>query len=385
MKIKDIDKAIVRIKKAVDNKERIIIYGDSDVDGVSSVIIMEEAIKAIGGKIEKSYFPNYEKQRHGINEDALNILKPLAPAILIVVDLGISNYEEVEIAKKMGFDVIIIDHHDVVGKIPKATAVVNPKRLDDDYPFKFFAAAGLTLKLSENLIENMSSSLREDLVSLAAIATITDMMPQEDENFEIIEEGLKYLDHNQRPGIRIFFESRRIGEGLSSQEIVNKISTLTNVRDLDGDYPAAYIMLSSKKHDEASDFLDELITKNEIRQRRIEEGVAEIERRLLNGVTEEIIFEGDPSWDSSVISAIASRVSVKFLKPTFIYPIGKDEIRGTMRCPRGINGVEALKSCDSLLIMYGGHPPAAGYRLKKENLSKFKECLINHFLNVKNE
>jgi single-stranded-DNA-specific exonuclease len=383
MKIKDVDKAVARIKEAVKNNEKIVIYGDADVDGVSSVIITEEAIKAIGGKIERSYFPNYEKQRHGVNEDALNILKPLAPALLITVDLGISNNEEIEIAKKMGFDVVIIDHHDIIDKIPEATAIVDPKRPDDDYPFKFFAAAGLVFRVAEDLVENMSDSLREDLVSLAAIATITDMMPQEDENLEIIEEGLKYLDYNKRPGIKVFFESKKIGEGLSSQEVVGRISTLTNVRDVKGDYPAAYTMLSAKTQTEAEEFLEELIHKNEIRQDRINEGTFNLEERILNKPTEEIIFEGDPSWDSSILSSIASRISAKFIKPTFLYPIGEDEIRGTMRCPRGINGVEALKSCDSLLIMYGGHPPAGGYRVKKENISKFKECLINHFLSVK--
>jgi single-stranded-DNA-specific exonuclease len=383
MKIKDVDVAVSRIREAVKNDEKIVIYGDADVDGVSSVIIMEEAIKAIGGKIERSYFPNYEKQRHGVNEDALNILKPLAPALLITVDLGISNNEEIEIAKEMGFDVIIIDHHDIIDKIPVATAVVDPKRPDDDYGFKFFAAAGLVFRVAEELVEDMSEELRIDLVSLAAVATITDMMPQEDENLEIINEGLKYLDHNERPGIRVFFESKRLGEGLSSQEVVSRISTLTNVRDIKGDYPAAYTMLSSKTIDDAEEFLDSLIEKNEIRQNRINEGVYMLEEKLLNNPTEEIIFEGHESWDSSVLSAIASRISARFMKPTFLYPIGEDEIRGTMRCPKGINGVEALKSCDSLLIMYGGHPPAGGYRVKKENVPKFKECLINHFLSIK--
>jgi single-stranded-DNA-specific exonuclease len=383
MKIKDVDVAVSRIREAVKNDEKIVIYGDADVDGVSSVIIMEEAIKAIGGKIERSYFPNYEKQRHGVNEDALNILKPLAPALLITVDLGISNNAEIEIAKEMGFDVIIIDHHDIIDKIPVATAVVDPKRPDDDYGFKFFAAAGLVFRVAEELVEDMSEELRIDLVSLAAVATITDMMPQEDENLEIINEGLKYLDHNERPGIRVFFESKRLGEGLSSQEVVSRISTLTNVRDIKGDYPAAYTMLSSKTIDDAEEFLDSLIEKNEIRQNRINEGVYMLEEKLLNNPTEEIIFEGHESWDSSVLSAIASRISARFMKPTFLYPIGEDEIRGTMRCPKGINGVEALKSCDSLLIMYGGHPPAGGYRVKKENVPKFKECLINHFLSIK--
>jgi single-stranded-DNA-specific exonuclease len=383
MKIKDIDKAVDRIKEAVQNEEKIVIYGDADVDGVSSVIIMEETIKAIGGKVERSYFPDYEKQRHGVNEVALNILKPLAPALLITVDLGISNNQEIEIAKEMGFDVVIIDHHDIIDKIPEATAVVDPKREDDNYPFKFFAAAGLVLRVAEDLIDDMSKSLREDLVSLAAVATITDMMPQEDENLEIIEEGLKYLDYNERPGIKVFFQSKKLGEGLSSQEVVSKISTLTNVRNIEGDYPAAYLMLSYKTMREAEEFLDELIEKNELRQNRINEGVAMLEEKLLNNPTEEIIFEGHSSWDSSILSSIASRISAKFLKPAFLFPLGEDEIRGTMRCPRGINGMEALKSCDNLLIMYGGHPPAGGYRIKKENLSKFKECLTNYFLSIK--
>ena len=176
-KIKNLQKAASRILKAVRNKEKFIIYGDADLDGVASVIILKESIRNLGGDIVAIYFPDRETEGYGITEKGLDFLKEFSPALFITLDLGIGNFEEVKLAKKLGFEVIIIDHHQVIGKIPQAAVVVDPKRKDDSYPFKGLATAGIAFKLSEVLLkEKLTKKLRENLLELVALATIADIM-----------------------------------------------------------------------------------------------------------------------------------------------------------------------------------------------------------------
>ena len=191
MYIKNLKKAANRILKAVKNKENIILYGDNDLDGATSVIVLKEAITTLGAKISAVYFPDREHEGYGITKQALKKLKIFSPGLLIVLDCGISNFKEIKLAKKIGFNVIVVDHHKVLGKVPEADIVVDPKQNSDTYPFKEFAATGIVFKLTELLLKNkMSSNLRKSFMELVALATIADMMPQIDENKTFIEEGL---------------------------------------------------------------------------------------------------------------------------------------------------------------------------------------------------
>ncbi|MCX6723456.1 MAG: DHH family phosphoesterase [Candidatus Staskawiczbacteria bacterium] len=206
-KIKNIEKAAERIKKVVLNKERIILYGDSDLDGISSVVILEEAIKSLGGHVDCSFFPDREADGYGINLKALDMLKEKAPAILITLDLGIGNLEEVDAANKMGFEVIIIDHHEPLDGSPKASIIVDMKQEDDPYPFKGLANVGVTYNLCIELLgKNISKNLNNSFLELAALGTISDMVPQVEQNQEIIEEGLRSLKNTFRPALRAFLD-----------------------------------------------------------------------------------------------------------------------------------------------------------------------------------
>ena len=206
-KIKNIEKAAERIKKAVQNNERIILYGDSDLDGISSVVLLEEAIKNLGGKIDCAYFPDREKNGYGINTHALELLKDRAPALFVTLDLGIGNVKEVEMANKMGFEVIIVDHHETLDGVPEASIIVDPKQPDDPYTFKGLANVGVTYNLCfEMLGDKVSESLKNSFAELAALGTIADMVPQVEQNKKIIERGLDSLRNSFRPGIRVFFE-----------------------------------------------------------------------------------------------------------------------------------------------------------------------------------
>ena len=182
MMIKNLKKAAGRILKAIENSERVILYGDGDLDGVSSVIILKETIKTLGGKISSVYFPDRETEGYGITKKALDFLKKFSPALLIALDCGIGNFKEIKEAKKLGFFVIVIDHHKVLDRLPKADIIVDPKQKGDKYLFKELAAVGITFKLSELLLgEKMTESLRKNFLELVALATIADMMPKVDD------------------------------------------------------------------------------------------------------------------------------------------------------------------------------------------------------------
>ncbi|MBI1866310.1 MAG: DHH family phosphoesterase, partial [Candidatus Staskawiczbacteria bacterium] len=221
-KIKNLEKVAERIKKAVLNKERIILYGDSDLDGISSVVILEETIKNLGGEISAVFFPDREVDGYGVNAKALDILKDKAPALFITLDLGIGNVKEVEIAKKLGFEVIIIDHHETLNGIPDTPLIIDPKQKDDNYSFKGLANVGVTFRLCEEILsDKISENLRNSLLELAALGTISDMVPQTDENQKIIEEGLRSLKNTFRPALRAFLDI--LGEGYVFQGALQKI------------------------------------------------------------------------------------------------------------------------------------------------------------------
>ena len=375
--IKNLKKASDRIKLAIKNKERIIIYGDADLDGTTSVIILKETIKNLGAKEPVIYFPNRETDGYGINENALNFLEKYAPALLISLDLGIGNVKEVKAAKKMGFKVIIIDHHEILDEIPKADIVVDPKQ-KGDRSFKGFANVGIVFKLAQILLGgSMTENLRKNFLELTALATIADMMPREEENEIFITEGLRYMEDTWRPGLKAFFEISHFENYPNLSQKISKIISVLNARDIENQKPASFRLLTNYSLEECKDMVRRLLEKSERRREKIQQVSDEIKKKI-SSTQAPIIFEGDKSLDYSFISPIASILCNEFKKPTFIYKKSETESQGAVRAPRGINSVTLMKSCKKLLVSFGGHPMASGFRIKNENLEKFKTCLIKN-------
>ncbi|MCX6759161.1 MAG: DHH family phosphoesterase [Candidatus Nealsonbacteria bacterium] len=378
MEIKNIKKAAQRIIKAIKNKEKIILYGDADLDGATSVIILQDSIRSLGGEISAVYFPDREIEGYGITEKGLNFLKKETPALLIALDCGIGNFKEVKLAKSLGFEVMIIDHHEILDKLPAAKIIIDPKQKDDRYPFKYFACAGVVFKLSETILGNkLTESLRRNFLELVALATIGDMMPQESENKIFIEEGLSFLKSSWRPGIKTFLEIEPFKSYPGINQKVSKIISILNIRDVKSNLPASFRLLSSYSSKEAEGIVKDLLKKAERRKEKIEEIKAEVEKRL--EVKEDpIIFEGGADFDLTLISSVASSTCQKHLKPAFLYKKMMKESHGTVRVPKGINSVSLMKKCSEYLLTYGGHAQASGFRIKNENLEKFKKCLIKN-------
>lgn len=385
--IKNLKKAAERIKKAIKKKEKIILYGDADMDGVGSVIILKEAIMNLGGEVAAIYFPNRETEGYGLNEDALNYLKKYAPvyppklgrrrALFITVDLGIGNFKEVKLAKKLGFEVMIVDHHEVLKKLPAASIIVNPKQKGDKYYFKEFAAAGVVFKLAEALLgKKLTPALKNNFLELAALATIADMMIQEEDNIEIITEGLASLKNTFRPGFKVFKWNEN-----TSRSIAQKIISACHAAGTRDHINEAYFLLTSSSIEQAEPLAAELIEKSYQRQQKIKEITEEVEKMALKNIQEPIIFEGSKDWPILMAGPASSRICNIYKKPVFLYSQKEEDSQGAVRTPKSVDGVKPMIHCSKYLETYGGHPRAGGFKIKNKNLVKFKKCLIKYFQN----
>lgn len=390
MEIKNLDKVALRIIKAIKDNDKIIIYGDADLDGIASVIVLKEAINHLGYQGPIIYFPDREKEGYGINRKALAYLKQFIDkerrTLFIAVDCGIGNFDEVKEAKKNGFEIIIIDHHEVLKKLPKVSIIVDPKQKADSYPFKELATVGIIFKLAEIILgEKLNSEFRKSLIEITALATIADMMPVKSDNKELIEEGLRTIEKSKRPGLGVFFKmdlSKSKDEKNNQNNLqykISKINSLLNVRDVKNGMPASFRLLTNTSIVAARKIVKQLLKKNLKRRQKINKTVKEVEGRISGKTNQKLVIEGDKNWDLAILSPVASIICQRYKLPAFIYKKGNRETQGTIRMPSGMNGVKALLRCSKLLITYGGHPAAAGFRVKNSNLERFEKCLKNYF------
>jgi single-stranded-DNA-specific exonuclease len=382
VEIKNLEKAGQRIRLAVDKKEIIIIYGDSDLDGVASVVILEECLKNLGADGVVLYFFDREKEGYGINEKALKKLKKYSPALFITLDCGIGNFKEVIMANNLGFEVIIIDHHEILGKVPEASIVIDPKQEGDEYPFKKFANVGITFRLAVILLKDaLSEGLRKSFLELTALATIADMMPRTDDNEKMIEEGLSDLRQSWRPGLQALLNLEPI-KLLPFVQQISKINSFLNIRDIKNDMPAAFRLLTASKPAEAEKLAKKLFEKGVEKKKKTEEVVEQVENRI-GDKDVRFILEGDSKWELILLGTAASVLSQKYQKPFFLYSKGKVESDGSCRAPAdcNFNLVEAMQCCSKFLLSFGGHPQAGGFKIKNKELDEFKTCLTKYFNN----
>lgn len=391
MKIKNIDRVAERIKKAVENGEQIVIYGDSDLDGIASMVIVKETVDNLISLLPKekkesfptvfSFSPERKIEGYGLNETALAFIKSkVSGGLIITLDCGITNFKEIEEAKNSGFSVVVVDHHKTIGGIPEAAEIiVDPKQETDEYPFKEYANAGLAFKLAQEILkESMSSMLRDSFLELTALATISDMMIEIGENEEWIKEGLEKIEYSQRPAIRAIFSILNPMDFSSKRDMVSKINSALNSSVIEGHIPKPYLFLIESDFDKTKKVAEELFEESQGKQREVSMLVDE----LIEKVTfknPKVIFEGSHLWEPEHLGAVASRLSNYFDKPVFLYRKGEEISRGTVRVPKGMDAVKAMESCKDLLVMFGGHPPAAGFTVKNENIDKFEECLKKYF------
>ncbi len=380
-KIKNIDKAAERLKKAAKNKEKIVLHGDSDLDGISSVVILKEALQEIKADVSFVYFPDRGgKEGYGLSFEAIDYLKKEIKAnfLMVVLDSGITSFEQIKKAENSGIEVIVVDHHQPFENLPDASLIVNPKQIKDNYFFKNLANAGIVFKLVEEIFKNeIPLEKKDSFLELTALATISDMMEQEKDNKFFIEKGLKSLENTQRKSLKILKEA--VKKGSSIKETAQKMIALLNVGKIINHKAEGYNLLVSQNNDEIKKIIKKLIVRSNEKHLRVEQIMKEIESK--SNFSENVIFEYSNEWESFLLGSVASKLYQKTKKTVFLLSVGKEKSKGAVRAPSDVNAVDVMLKNSDILETFGGHPPAAGFVVKNENIEEFKKRLIEYFDN----
>ena len=377
--MKDMDKAIERIQLAQDNKEGILIFGDYDVDGTTSVALVYSFFKDKFTKID-FYIPDRYNEGYGISNQGIDYAKSAGITLIIALDCGIRSIDKIEYAKSLGIDFIICDHHLPGDSIPNAVAVLDPKRHDCDYPFKELAGCGIGLKLAQAYAQVCGLDERSYLQYLdyATLSIASDIVPIEDENRVIAYYGLKIINQQPRIGLKQLIKIAVNKEHLSIGDLVFYIGPRINAAGRMKDAKTAVKMLIAEDEATANSFVSELQTQNEERRvvdQQITKDLKEIVEKnpiLLNRKT--LIFYQE-DWHKGVVGIAASRAIELYYRPTIILTKGSDNtLVGSARSVRGFDVHAALEKCSEHLIQFGGHMYAAGMTLKSEKLDDFREA-----------
>lgn len=387
---RDMKKAVRRIQKAVKSKEKIAIFGDYDVDGVTSVTILYDTIRQLGAA-PKVYIPDRSREGYGMNVSAVEYLKSLGVGLIITVDCGIRDNQEVEKAAELGMDVIVTDHH-LPGKvIPPAYATINCHLKKERYPFKELSGAGVAYKLACALVQlapnrdglgkaprgTFKKGFEKWLLDLVALGTIADMVPLIGENRTLVKYGLIVLGKTQRVGIRSLFSSARLplktDVAPDTTQISFQIAPRLNAAGRMDHANASFELLKTGDPAEAQSIATGLESKNSRRQRLTDKIVKEIEARVNEKI--KVIFLGDRDWPIGVAGLAAGKICEKYARPAFIYNIEKNECRGSIRSISKFKVVRVLEKCRDLLTEYGGHDYAGGFTFPLKNQKKLLKRL----------
>lgn len=375
--LKDMDKAAARITRAVDNMEKIAVYGDYDADGVTSTAMLYSYLETRGADVI-FYIPQREGEGYGMNMGAVEYLKEQGVSLIVTVDNGISSVQEVARANELGIDVVVTDHHRPQEILPDAVAVVDAYRPDDTSPYKHFSGVGIAFKLLMALEDGAGDveDLLEAYSDLATIGTIGDIVPLTGENRTLIRAGLERLSQSDRPGVQALLENAGIaGKALTSTNVAFTLVPRINATGRMGAPERAVRLLISGYEEEAEVLSEEICADNEER-RRVEAEIAEAAFADIEAkgyMKDRVVVVDGENWHHGVIGIVASRVTERCGKPCMIISRGETEAKGSGRSIEGFSLFEAICACGDLLIKFGGHPMAAGITLKPENIEAFRK------------
>ena len=391
--IPEMEQAFARVKQAVNNKERILIYGDYDVDGTSSVALLYRAFGLINYEVSY-YVPNRHKEGYGLNSKAVEkIHKEMNIDLMITCDCGISNYDEVNYANELGLDVIVTDHHSIPKNPPPSIANCNPKTLPEEHPLHYLPGVGVAFKLAELILEEFSpdkvsaDKYINSLLDLVALGIIADLAPLKSENRLLCIKGLEVLSRTSKPGLQKLLNISGSADTPNTEHIGFGVAPRINAAGRLSDALNAVKLMSTDDYAEAEELSELLDSENQERQglceRIFEEALLQIEENL-NLSQEKVIVIGSEDWHHGVIGIVASRLVEKFHLPVFIMAIEENICKGSVR---GIDigdldiflEMQAMQEEHNIFHKYGGHMMAAGFSIVKENYAKFKQLCSQHF------
>ena len=365
--------AVELIRSAVDAGERIMIFGDYDADGICAVSVLLETLTEEGAQVSFR-LPDRRKDGYGLNEGVVREIAGIA-RLLITVDCGISNHAEVALAKSLGMTVIVTDHHQLPETLPEADAVLNP--LLGSYPCPYLCGAGVALKICQALQGIPGLEKRLDL---AAIATVADIVPLQDENRIIVREGLKRISTTVRPGLRALLECAGLSAPLKADDLAFRIGPRLNAAGRLGDASLGVRLLLTGKTETARAAAKQLEEMNRLRQNQEREITSEALRRIgeTPSFTEDrVLIAVGEGWNPGLIGLAAGKICEKYYRPAIVLSIPEDgsPAVGSCRSIPGVHIFELLRECGDLLVRFGGHAQAAGLSVKAENIPALREKL----------
>ena len=407
---KDMARAVERIWNAIGKKEKIIVYGDYDADGICGSVILCTTLKKLGADVDV-YIPNRFVEGYGLQEKAIGeITKDKKVKLVITVDCGITDVHEVEVLKKAGCDVIITDHHLPPPQPPEAYAIINPKSEGEAYPFTLLCGAGVAFKLACALlkdehaqgIDTAKEGMEKWLLDMVAIATIADMVPLIGENRTLVKYGLIVIRKTQRVGLRTLFALRPAralehipfpipAEMVTAETIAFSIAPRINATSRMDHATISFELLVTEREENAQTLAEHVEALNNERRRTIDQIMKEAEVVIAResealGKTPDVIFAGHEDWAVGVVGLVAGRLTEKYGRPSFIYGKANGAMKGSCRGIEGFHVVEAMRACaegeQGLLGEFGGHPMAGGFAVPESNVEKFKACIREYAMRV---
>lgn len=376
----DMEKAVPIILDSLEKKEKICIYGDYDVDGITATSLLFLFFQDMGADI--SYrLPHRIRDGYGLNEDAIRELKERGIDLIITVDTGISAVNEVKLAKELGFKIIVTDHHECQAVLPEADAVIDPKRPDDSYPFKEIAGVGVAFKLICALTEKLREKDADfaldpyQYIELVAVGTVSDLMPLVEENRIFVKKALAKMKQTDNKGLKALLEVAGVEQDkVTSSSIGFRIGPRLNAAGRMGDAGRGVELFISRKDEESIKLAEELDMENRKRQ----ETENEILQEALNQISEysapdDILVVAGQGWHHGVVGIVASRVLERYYRPVIVLAVEGDMAVGSARSIEGFNLFEALCACQDLFTKFGGHEMAAGMSLPADKIDEFRK------------
>lgn len=370
----DMEKAVNRIIKAIDNKEKTIIYGDYDVDGITSSVVLKSFLEERGLKTD-IYIPNRLDEGYGLNEDAVEKLADDEYKLMITVDCGITGNKEVELANSLGIDVVITDHHEPLKAIPDAVAVVDAKRDDNEYPFRGLAGVGVTFKLIQAISIKMKLPAESNLkyLDIVCIGTISDIVPLQDENRVISQLGLMLIKQTKNIGLKVLLESIGYNQ-IDSNTVSFGLAPRINACGRMGHEKVAVDLLLTNDIKKAKDLTEKLNKYNQERQ-NVEKKIFEEAVQIAKKTKKRCVVVGKENWHHGVIGIVSSKITEILGKPSILLCYEDGIAKGSGRSIKGFDLHEALENCEEYIEQFGGHSMAVGVTLKQENVEKFSQRL----------
>lgn len=372
----DMEIAVNRILKAIQNNEKIIIYGDYDADGITSVTVLKKYLEERGMKVG-TYIPNRISEGYGLNIEAIKNIYEQDFKLMITVDCGISGIEEIDYANSLGLEVIVTDHHEPADILPKALAVVDAKRKDNNYPFNQLAGVGVVFKLIQAISKKLGLEEKEYLkyLDIVCIGTISDIVPLTDENRVIAKLGLLLLGQTRNTGLKALINLTGFNN-INSTTISFGVAPRINACGRMGNEKLALELFLSDDYNKAKKLALELnnynLKRQAIEKQIYEEAVKKIEQE---GKKNSCIVIGSEGWSHGIIGIVASKVTEKYYKPSILICFEDNIGKGSGRSIPGFDLHEALMKCGDSLEKYGGHAMAVGVTIKEDNFCKFKKSL----------